>query len=448
MGAAPVWARPATVPLWPTPVGPQVQRCGGVHCPPGTCGHDQGETARRSGDGTPGPAQIPASVAKVLDTPGQALDASTRSDLEERLGHDFGQVRVHTDAQAAQSAHAVHAQAYTIGRHIVMGQGRYQPHTASGTQLLIHELIHVVQQGNPAADTGPARTISDHNDPSEREADQVTRTLTGPSGTPASRGVLQRQHATLANGIHQALASPGPPLRTGHLWDAEARAGVGDAAARLMRQTTTSPGMPGGPDPCMEIFEQIVELLNEVAQRINDALDDPHDLFKDHRNVKDAHPDYGSWDGHRDRYYYDRDRLREKLAEWDGNDDCRGRRIQEQQQQEFNEAKEYAEKEYPERPAKTMREAPEPDPSTRERIADALREAGVPAWAVAGLVVLVIAALADPEPFTKVAALIGTAAAIAIFALIGHHDAVPGDRTTASTEDDGGVAAQPPESTV
>jgi hypothetical protein len=49
--------------------------------------------------------------------------------------------------------------------------------------------------------------------------------------------------------------------------------------------------------------------------------------------------------------------------------------------------------------------------STREKIARALEKAGVPAWAVAGVIVLIIAALADPEPFTKIALLIGTAAA-------------------------------------
>lgn len=193
MGAALVTARSAAVPLRPTLVSAQIQRCGGVQCPPGTCDHDQDETAHRSGDGTPGPAQIPPSVATVLGTPGRALDASTRSGVEERLGHDFGQVRVHTDAVAAQSAHAIHAQAYTLGRHVVMGEGRYQPDTSSGMQLLIHELTHVVQQGNPAADTGPARAISQHHDTSEREASHVAGTLTGSPGTPTPPGLLHRQ---------------------------------------------------------------------------------------------------------------------------------------------------------------------------------------------------------------------------------------------------------------
>ena len=52
--------------------------------------------------------------------------------MQARFGHDFSQVRVHTDAEAAQSAAAVQAQAYTFGRHVVMGARRYQPHTPAG----------------------------------------------------------------------------------------------------------------------------------------------------------------------------------------------------------------------------------------------------------------------------------------------------------------------------
>ena len=67
-------------------------------------------------------------------------------------GFDFSQVRIHTDTRAAESARAVNAAAYTVGRDIVFGEGQYQPHTAHGQRLLAHELTHVAQQDNgPAA---------------------------------------------------------------------------------------------------------------------------------------------------------------------------------------------------------------------------------------------------------------------------------------------------------
>ena len=38
------------------------------------------------------------------------------------------------------------AEAYTFGRHVVFGAGKYKPRTADGQRLLAHELTHVVQQ--------------------------------------------------------------------------------------------------------------------------------------------------------------------------------------------------------------------------------------------------------------------------------------------------------------
>lgn len=89
----------------------------------------------------------PACVHRTLNSPGQPLSRETRRFFEPRFGHDFSQVRVHTDAEAAQSTHAVKAQAYTVGRHIAFAPGGYAPDTASGRRLLAHELTHVLQQG-------------------------------------------------------------------------------------------------------------------------------------------------------------------------------------------------------------------------------------------------------------------------------------------------------------
>src|SRR5439155_15454735 len=78
---------------------------------------------------------------------GQPLPTSVRAFFEPRFEHDFSQVRVHTDAHAAESAQAVQALAYTVGSDIVFGAGQYAPATTAGQRLLAHELTHVVQQG-------------------------------------------------------------------------------------------------------------------------------------------------------------------------------------------------------------------------------------------------------------------------------------------------------------
>jgi hypothetical protein len=83
--------------------------------------------------------------------PGRPLDAGVRSEMEARLGHDFSRVRVHTDAGSAESAGGMRAHAYTAGRDIVFGPGRYRPETLEGRKLLAHELTHVAQQSQGGA---------------------------------------------------------------------------------------------------------------------------------------------------------------------------------------------------------------------------------------------------------------------------------------------------------
>ncbi len=67
--------------------------------------------------------------------------------MERRFGADFSNVRVHTDAKAAESAKAVNALSYTVGNNVVFGHGKFSPQTQSGQKLIAHELAHTVQQG-------------------------------------------------------------------------------------------------------------------------------------------------------------------------------------------------------------------------------------------------------------------------------------------------------------
>jgi hypothetical protein len=68
--------------------------------------------------------------------------------MEQRFGHDFSRVRVHSGADAEQSALDVNANAYTVGHNIVFGAGRLAPGTYEGRRLIAHELTHVVQQSD------------------------------------------------------------------------------------------------------------------------------------------------------------------------------------------------------------------------------------------------------------------------------------------------------------
>jgi hypothetical protein len=122
---------------------------------------------------------------------GMPMDAAVRSDMETRLGHNLGDVRIHTDSQAAESARAVNARAYTVGKDVVFAEGEYAPQKREGKQLLAHELTHVIQQG------------------ASRPASPQAKNIGGSSPQRSAGKVLQRQ----------PKPQTGPPQLTQALYD-------------------------------------------------------------------------------------------------------------------------------------------------------------------------------------------------------------------------------------
>jgi hypothetical protein len=150
-------------------------------------------------DTDPGVSPRPATqnVNDVVSSSGQPLPAAVRGRVEARLAHSFGGVRVsaantsrlpsryrlsqrddpserhaervaasarspsasassrpdlslvrvHTGSDAAAAARSVAARAFTLGNHVVFGQGQFAPDSPAGEQLLVHELSHVLQTG-------------------------------------------------------------------------------------------------------------------------------------------------------------------------------------------------------------------------------------------------------------------------------------------------------------
>ena len=173
----------------------------------------------------------PASVDHVLASSGRPLDPALRQDMEQRFGHDFSQVRVHSGAAAEQSARDVNAHAYTVGHNIVFGAGRFAPGTHEGRRLLAHELTHVVQQeahGHPLLSrvpTGPSKppgTAASANSPQSVEGlmskvigglnAQTKRTL---MGDPEGKGT---GYTTLAISELAHLGSDGKVVELEYRW--------------------------------------------------------------------------------------------------------------------------------------------------------------------------------------------------------------------------------------
>lgn len=121
--------------------------------------------------------------AGAKDGPAQALPDHVRGKMESSLGADFSAVRVHEGPESA----AIGAQAFTQGTDVHFAPGRYQPESASGQELIGHELAHVVQQSQGrVATTTQAKGVAINDDPAlESEADEM--------GARAARGEAREQ---------------------------------------------------------------------------------------------------------------------------------------------------------------------------------------------------------------------------------------------------------------
>jgi hypothetical protein len=142
--------------------------CGGSGC--ASCG---GGTIRRK-EASSGAARSARADTLSLGA-GRPLDRATSSLFGSRYGADLSRVRVHDDAQAAASAKAMGARAFTIGDDIGFADGAYDPSSESGKRLLAHELAHVMQGGSVVRREGDGKTPE--NDPAK------TQTKAGPLKT-------------------------------------------------------------------------------------------------------------------------------------------------------------------------------------------------------------------------------------------------------------------------
>ena len=171
--------------------------------------------------------EAPHIVHEVLRDAGRPLDGGTRALMEPRFGRDLSGVRVHTGAQADESARAVGARAYAVGQDAVFAAGQYNPESREGLRLLAHELSHTVQQTGggaggglssaaPAVAREPTPQDAPKKDDSKKKPDPVTVTapaeeLLNPSGPIAPvKGSGQTSGGTAGQtpGVTPAVPAP------------------------------------------------------------------------------------------------------------------------------------------------------------------------------------------------------------------------------------------------
>ena len=173
---------------------PGVQRkcsCGG-NCDNCKAGQEQKHLQMKSaGSSDLERTTVPPIVHDVLRQPGTPLNARARALFEPRFGRDFSHVRVHTGADAAASAKAVNALAYTVGSHVVFAREQTPD---QNPRLLAHELVHVEQQRGAAAIIPATFTKANHaqENVADRVADQVMMSSPNIETTPRAGSLLSR----------------------------------------------------------------------------------------------------------------------------------------------------------------------------------------------------------------------------------------------------------------
>lgn len=203
-----------------------------------------------------------SAVHAVLRTAGRPLDEATRTDMEDRFGADFTDVRVHDDGAARASAAEIGARAYTSGSHIVLGDGGGDQHT------LAHELTHVVQQrrGSVAGtDNGAGLQVSDPADRFEREAEaNATRVMRAPAGETA----VQRAPRVVSR------AGTGPVQRMGKKNNGQGTS-KGDAAKGKAAKDKAVDGPKQGDHLFNALGDAMLSLIPELREQNKSVSSDP-----------------------------------------------------------------------------------------------------------------------------------------------------------------------------
>ncbi len=105
---------------------------------------------REGSTATPARAPVARPPGPTDPARGRALEGPIAARMGRALGHDFADVRIFDDAEAAREVSRERAIATTVGRDISFAPGAYHPGTLAGDALLAHELAHVQQQADGA----------------------------------------------------------------------------------------------------------------------------------------------------------------------------------------------------------------------------------------------------------------------------------------------------------
>ncbi len=160
---------------------------------------------------------------------------------------------------AAESTAAVGAAAYTVGRQIVFGAGRYDPHSNDGRRLLAHELAHTVQQ-EPAYQCEAALEVA------EGRREEVEATAAALAAV--SRRPLPRLTPSASASLARQKLSPDEPLTVQRDYTPDWSLFLKPMSAPAVKEKCKE--FPGGSTDC-EVSESTGIPTGKVTTRVDET---------------------------------------------------------------------------------------------------------------------------------------------------------------------------------
>lgn len=216
---------------------------------------------------------------------GSPVPDTVRERVEAGLGTPLGDVRLHTDAPAAQLATELGAHAFTAGTDVFFNSGVYDPDSRTGFEVLAHELTHTVQQ---STGTVAGRTVSDGlrvSDPGDHDevaargaaaAITAQRSVALAPGGGGAGGISVQRHSSWE---HTLLGDTPPQQLADATVTAQARKHLlADLWARMMFFSRDAGGDPRGQFPdvrWIQLDRSGLWVSNGELNALADYLPDP-----------------------------------------------------------------------------------------------------------------------------------------------------------------------------
>jgi hypothetical protein len=202
-------------------------------------------------------AEAPEAIEAHVDSTrggGDRLGGGVLQRMNDTFGHDFSGVGIHHDADAASACREMGAQAFTVGNDVYFGEGKYEPGSTSGQELLGHELTHVVQQrGGQASGAQAKLAVGGSSDPAEHEADAMgAKAAAAPGAGPAGPA---------------GPADPAKPERTRK--KGEKGEGAGTPVSASAEELRMTPADVSGGDRDYSIVKSVPDVIqSHIAQDV------------------------------------------------------------------------------------------------------------------------------------------------------------------------------------